>query len=87
MYHEFFFWYRISENNIALTISIKQGQNVTANEKQYLDTFLEPIRKCKNYRPKLGQGNRDRGVSLDEFKILYGADPFYSWIGLNAEAV
>ena len=58
---------------------------MNSNEKQYLRTFLEPIRKCKNYRPKFGQGDSGKGVSLAEFKILYGSDPFYSWVGLDTD--
>ena len=52
------------------------------DEKQYLEIFLAPVRKCKSYRPKFGQG---KGFSLHEFKTLYGADPFYSWIGLDTD--
>ncbi|MBC6418856.1 MAG: hypothetical protein GDA44_08745 [Prochloron sp. SP5CPC1] len=44
-----------------------------------------PIRKCKSYRPKFGQGNKEKGFSLEEFKMLYSADPFYSWIGLDSD--
>ncbi|GBC61627.1 hypothetical protein DENIS_2589 [Desulfonema ishimotonii] len=58
---------------------------MTTNEQQYLEIFLEPVRKCKNYKPKFGQGNQKQGFSLNEFKALYGADPFYSWIGLDAD--
>lgn len=54
-------------------------------EKNYLETFLEPIGKCKNYRPKFGQGKNDDGLSLNQFKHLYGSDPFYAWIGLDTD--
>ncbi|HDN27824.1 MAG TPA: hypothetical protein ENG03_12185 [Thioploca sp.] len=54
-------------------------------EQLYLETFLKPIRKCKNYRPKFGQGNREKGLSLFEFKTLYSSDPFYSWLGLDTD--
>lgn len=56
-----------------------------ADEQQYLETFLEPIRKCRSYRPKFGQGNQEKGLSLIQFKELYGSDPFYSWIGLDTD--
>ena len=55
------------------------------NEKQYLETFLKPVRKCKDYRPKFGQGTKGKGFSLTEFKALYASDPFYSWIGLDTD--
>lgn len=54
-----------------------------SKEQQYLEAFLTPIRKCKEYRPKFGQGSRKEGLSLPEFKTLYGSDPFYSWVGLD----
>lgn len=66
------------------TIDIKQ-QELNIKEKQYLKTFLMPISKCKNYRPKFGQGNREKGFSLNEFKTLYSSDPFYSWIGFDTD--
>ncbi len=54
-------------------------------EKHYLKTFLAPIKKCKTYRPKFGQGNSDKGLSLANFKVLYGSDPFYAWVGLDTD--
>lgn len=51
---------------------------------QYFELFMEPIRKCKNYKPKLGS-NDVNGVDLEGFKILYGNDPFYSWIGIDSD--
>jgi hypothetical protein len=46
--------------------------------------FLEPILACKNYKPKFGDSQKENGFSLDEFRNLYGSDPFYSWIGLDS---
>lgn len=56
-----------------------------ATEKELLRTFLAPLKVSKRYKPKLGQGNKEEGVSLDQFLNLYGADPFYAWCGLNSE--
>lgn len=53
------------------------------NEKQYLEIFLKPVRKSKDYRSKFGHGTKEKGFSLTEFKALYASDPFYSWIGLD----
>ncbi len=53
-------------------------------EEQYLEIFLEPIRKCMDYKPKLGNASGN-GVDLQGFQELYGADPFYAWIGLNSD--
>jgi hypothetical protein len=58
---------------------------VENKDKEYLDTFLIPIRNCKNYRPKFGQGNSKKGLSINEFKSLYNSDPFYSWLGLDTD--
>lgn len=54
------------------------------SEEKYIELFLEPIRKCKNYKPKFGESQNEDGVSLDGFLKLYGSDPFYSWIGLDS---
>lgn len=55
------------------------------SEKQYLKIFLAPIKNCKTYRPKFGQGNSEKGLSLIEFKTLYGSDPFYTWVGIDTD--
>lgn len=49
---------------------------------EYLDILLRPIRMCANYKPKLGYGVK-AAYSLEDFRALYGGDPFYSWIGLD----
>ncbi|MFN0037623.1 MAG: hypothetical protein ACKVUS_21380 [Saprospiraceae bacterium] len=54
-------------------------------EAHYANLFLEPIRKCKEYRPKFGVGAKSEGLSLGQFLGLYGADPFYAWIGLDSD--
>lgn len=55
------------------------------DEAVYLKKFLDPIKVCKRYKPKMGQGNREAGISIDQFLSMYGADKFYSWIGLDSE--
>ncbi|AKQ54699.1 hypothetical protein [Bordetella hinzii] len=57
---------------------------IVATEKELLKKFLDPLRACKRYKPKFGQGNKEEGVSLPQFLDLYGADPFYAWCGLNS---
>ena len=54
-------------------------------EIDYLEIFLEPIRKCAYYTPKFGSSVRKQGLVLVDFKNLYGSDPFYSWIGLDSD--
>jgi hypothetical protein len=55
------------------------------DEEKYIELFLSPIRKCKDYKPKFGDSQNEDGISLDRFFKLYGEDPFYSWIGLDSE--
>lgn len=55
------------------------------DDTRYLEIFLQPIRQCENYLPKLGLGSERGGVSLTEFKSLYRADVFYRWLGLSSE--
>lgn len=50
----------------------------------YLKKFLDPIQVCRQYKPKFGLGNKDKGLDLERFLAIYGADPFYSWIGLDS---
>ena len=56
-----------------------------ATENELLKKFLDPLKICKRYKPKFGQGNTESGVSLQHFLDIYGADPFYAWCGLNSE--
>ncbi len=49
---------------------------------RYLKILLDRIETCKTYKPKFGQGV-GTGLSLDEFTVLYSADPFYAWFGLD----
>lgn len=49
---------------------------------KYLDTVLNPVRVCANYRPMFGQG-KGAGLSLEQFQALYQSDPFYRWFGLD----
>ncbi len=46
---------------------------------EYLAVFLNPLKACMNYKPKLGTG---KSMSVDDFQKLYGSDVFYEWIGL-----
>jgi hypothetical protein len=54
------------------------------DDRLYLKKFLDPIRVCRRYKPKFGLGNREEGIDLAGFLSIYGADPFYSWIGLDS---
>ena len=56
-------------------------------EKQFLEVFLKPLRECRKYKPAFGRGKARGGTSFAQFEDLYGADPFYSWLGLASEEV
>lgn len=52
------------------------------NDSEYLDILTTCIRVCAQYQPKLGHRAKT-GYRLDEFQRIYGADPFYNWLGLD----
>ncbi len=43
---------------------------------------MEPLQVCREYKPKFG--TLDNDTLLEDFQRLYGADPLYSWVGLNS---
>lgn len=45
--------------------------------------MAKALRVCARYKPMFGQG-RVGGLNLNQFRETYGADPFYSWIGLDS---
>ena len=55
--------------------------NEALNEK-YREILISPVRECATYSPKFGHG-RGKGLSLNDFQSLYGADSFYKWLGLD----
>jgi hypothetical protein len=48
----------------------------------YMELLLKPVRKCADYLPTLGKSGNKRTGPI-EFAALYGADPFYHWVGLD----
>jgi hypothetical protein len=54
-----------------------------SREEKYLELMVQPLKACARYKPKFGYSGKD-GLSLAQFKTLYGSDPFYSWIGLDS---
>jgi hypothetical protein len=51
-------------------------------EERYLNYLLDSIRVAARKPPQLGTR---KDVSLEDFKRLYGADPFYAWIGFDSD--
>jgi hypothetical protein len=54
--------------------------HIDSQDQKYLALLLDKIEVCKTYHPKFGLG---KAVSLAEFRVLYGRDPFYAWFGLD----
>lgn len=44
---------------------------------------MTALRACAQYKPRFGQERKD-ALTLEHFKQMYGADPFYHWIGLDS---
>ena len=51
------------------------------SDHEYRELILAPLRTSRTYRPKMGTG---KAIDLPAFEALYGADPLYSWIGLDS---
>jgi hypothetical protein len=51
-------------------------------DKDLVEIFLSPLRKCADYMPAFGQAG-SKGLSLSAFQSLYGDDLFYGWLGLD----
>jgi hypothetical protein len=50
-------------------------------EEKYFRLFISALHVSAQYKPKFGQ--RD-DVSLEQFRMLYGSDPFYHWVGMDS---
>lgn len=53
-----------------------------SEDKDLVEIFLTPLRKCSDYMPAFGQA-ASKGLSLSDFQNLYGEDLFYRWLGLD----
>lgn len=50
---------------------------------QYFGLLAHALEACASYKPKFGLAG-GQGTTLEQFRILYGADPFYRWVGLDS---
>lgn len=57
-------------------------ESESEREQRYVGYVLDAIRVAARKPPQFGTG---RDVSLEEFKRLYGEDPFYAWIGFDSD--
>jgi len=53
-----------------------------SRDEEYFEILAGAMRVCAQYKPKFGQGGD--GLTLQQFEVLYGGDPFYNWMGLNS---
>lgn len=66
-------------------MAIRSNQDATnSRDDRYLKIILDRLETCKTYRPKFGTGHT---VTIEDFKQMYGEDPFYSWFGLDNVAM
>lgn len=56
------------------------------SDKRYFELIRSALEVCRRYKPKFGKGPK-AGLSLDEFRTLYRADPFYTWFGLDSPLI
>lgn len=52
-------------------------------DEKYFKLITGALRVCANYRPMFGKG-RKGGMTFQQFRKLYGSDPFYKWVGLDS---
>lgn len=71
---------------IDTTITSRGFYMDTLQNIEYREILISPLRECESYTPKFGHGT-SKGFSLDDFRRLYGADPFYKWLGLDNSLV
>lgn len=57
-------------------------ESLAEREQRYLGYLVDAIRLAARRPPQFGTG---KDVSLDQFKRLYGEDPFYAWIGFDSD--
>jgi len=54
------------------------------HDEEYFHIMASALKVCAEYKPMFGQGRAGGGLTLEQFRKMYGADPFYSWIGLDS---
>jgi hypothetical protein len=59
------------------------GRAEKSRDEEYFAIVAKCLRVCAAYRPMFGKGT-GKGQTLEQFRTLYGADPFYNWVGLDS---
>lgn len=55
-----------------------------AHDEEYFELLAGALEVCAEYKPMFGKGRTGHGLTLRQFRDMYGADPFYSWMGLDS---
>lgn len=50
----------------------------------YTHILLAPLIECARYKPAFGRNEED-GIDIGRFRVLYGGDPLYHWVGLDSD--
>ncbi len=58
------------------------AETAAKRDKRYLNYLLDAVKAAARKPPQFGTG---KDVSVDEFRRLYGDDPFYAWIGFDSD--
>ena len=67
-----------------MPLDAPDGEPQTERDEEYFEILARALRVCANYKPMFGQSRTGGGMTLAQFQQLYGADPFYAWIGLDS---
>ena len=54
------------------------------HDTEYLQVLLNPLDGCAHHRPAFGR-SASKGVDIEQFRVMYGNDPLYHWIGLDSD--
>jgi hypothetical protein len=65
-------------------MATNMGTADLVHDEEYFQILAGALRVCALYKPMFGQGRAGGGLTLAQFRQMYGADPFYSWIGLDS---
>jgi len=69
---------------MATTRETAEQNGVYPHDDEYYELLVGAIRVCADYKPMFGQSRSRGGLTIAEFRQVYGADPFYSWLGLDS---
>jgi hypothetical protein len=73
---------QVEGDNSDRAAHVLSNQQVSPDER-YVQLMTTALDTCRTYKPRFGKGVGS-GLTLSEFKALYGTDPFYHWIGLDS---